>query len=178
MKKHISHGYEGGMRNNIGIYDYYAETIKQMAGNGLLLVSGEKGNPMTIGWGTIGIIWGIPVFCVLVRPSRYSFGLLEEHPEFTVNVPVAQLQKQVFVCGTKSGRDVDKVKKCGFTLAVSKDISVPYIKECPVHYECRIIHKNKVSENTLDPGLDSSFYPDRDVHTVYFGKILGAYSEK
>lgn len=165
------------MRKRIGVYDQYSETMKQMAEDGLLLVTGKKGNPMAIGWGTIGIIWRIPVFCVLVRPSRYSFGLLEQHPEFTVNVPTSQLQRQVALCGTESGRDVDKVKKCGFTLVPSEGVSVPYIKECPVHYECVIIHKNKVIDSTLDQDIVSTFYPGGNFHTIYFGKILGVYSE-
>jgi len=57
------------------------ETLEVMGGRGLLLVSVDKDgkpNAMTIGWGTIGIIWGKPIFAVLVRPSRYTYGLIEE----------------------------------------------------------------------------------------------------
>lgn len=165
------------MRNRIGVFDKYQETMKQLTSGGLLLVSGEKGNPMTIGWGIIGVIWAKTLFAVLVRPSRYSFGLLEKHPEFTVNVPPVSLHKEVQICGTESGRDVDKVKKCGFSLITSTDISVPYIKECHIHYECKIIHKNEVMSSTLNQDIISSFYPAEDFHTIYFGEILGVYSD-
>ena len=56
--------------------DFFAETMRRMRDDGLLLVTtdaGGKPNVMTIGWGTIGSIWGRPVFVVLVRPSRYSY---------------------------------------------------------------------------------------------------------
>ena len=32
----------------------------------------EKVNTMTIGWGTIGIEWGLPIFIAFVRTSRYT----------------------------------------------------------------------------------------------------------
>ena len=53
----------------IGVYDAFKETMDQMAKHGILLVSGSRGNPMTIGWGTVGRVWGRPVFVVL------NFGL-------------------------------------------------------------------------------------------------------
>ena len=50
------------MREKIGNFEVFTETMEAIGGDGLLLVVGTKGNPMTIGWGTIGIIWGLPVF--------------------------------------------------------------------------------------------------------------------
>jgi len=70
--------------------DYLKETNKMLGHGGLLLASTDaKGNPnaMTIGWGTIGIIWAKPIFVVLVRPSRYTYDLIEITNDFTVNVP-------------------------------------------------------------------------------------------
>ncbi|TET93780.1 flavin reductase family protein, partial [Candidatus Aerophobetes bacterium] len=67
---------------------YLKETFEMMNEVGLLLASGDmdKSNVMAIGWGTAGIIWGKPVFIVLVRPSRYTYGLIEKIGQFTVNV--------------------------------------------------------------------------------------------
>lgn len=141
----------------------------------MLLVSGTQGNPMTIGWGNIGTIWGRPVFQVLVRPSRYSFSLLEGLGEFTVCVPAAGQQKALAVCGAKSGRDIDKIDACSLTLAASEHISVPHIAECAAHYECRVIHVNDVVNATLDAELIARSYPKGDFHRVYFGEILGVF---
>ncbi len=55
--------------------DYLKETLDTVRKPGLLLVAADadgKPNAMTIGWGTVGIIWGKPIFIVLVRPSRYT----------------------------------------------------------------------------------------------------------
>lgn len=163
------------MRQEIGVFEGFEHTIEQIGKNGLLLVAGQKGNPMTIGWGTIGIIWGKPVFIVLVRPSRYTFKLMEKFSEFSVNVPPGRLNREVAICGSKSGRDTDKIKECSFTLEKGKMISVPYIKECLMHYECRTVHKNKVIKTELDEKTVKSYYPGSDLHTIYFGEILGVY---
>jgi flavin reductase (DIM6/NTAB) family NADH-FMN oxidoreductase RutF len=165
------------MREEIGTYDAYGETVEQLAEGGLLLVSGERGNPMTIGWATVGIIWSRPMFIVLVRPSRYTFGLIEECGEFSVNVPTDDLKREVALCGSKSGRDVDKIKECKFTLEKGKSISVPYIRECPIHYECRVVHKNNVINADLDQQIVRQSYPSGDFHRVYFGEIQGVYRE-
>ena len=163
------------MYTKIGTYDAMNESIEMLGQGGLLLMTGTKGNPMTIGWGTIGQIWGRPIFIVLVRPSRYSFGLLEDLPEFAVNVPTPDIKKWVALCGSKSGRDMDKISECGFTLVDGRDIKIPSISECTVHYECRVIHKSNVINADLDPEIVSGSYPAGDLHRVYYGEILGVY---
>ena len=163
------------MRERIGDYEAMAETLDRLGKEGLLLMTGSEGNPMTIGWGTIGIIWSLPVFAVLVRPSRYTFKFMEEHPEFTVNVPDSAMKEQVAFCGAKSGRDLDKVKECGFTMVKGERVSVPYIEECPLHYECRTIHRNNVLNADLIPEIVKEYYPAGDFHRLYYGEILGVY---
>lgn len=148
-----------------------------LGGNGLLLVTGEAGNPMTIGWGTLGIIWAKPVFTVLIRPSRHSFSLIESLPEFTVCVPTVDMRRTLSICGSKSGRDTDKIARCGLTLNASNSIAVPWIGECPVHYECRVLHRTEVKGEHLTPGVTTKFYTGEDLHRIYHGEILGVYRE-
>ncbi|MBD3180653.1 flavin reductase family protein [Candidatus Poribacteria bacterium] len=155
------------------------ETIELMANPGLLLVSVDsagKPNAMTIGWGTIGIIWGKPIFTVLVRPSRYTYGLMEETGDFTVNVPNADMRDTVMFCGTKSGRDYDKFKENSLIAVPSKEIKSPGIEQCPIHYECKVVHKNDVLKEKLDGKIISSAYSGGDFHTIYYGEILAAYA--
>jgi hypothetical protein len=80
-----------------GFTGYLKETFEVMNDLGLLLVSGDmdKPNVMAIGWGTAGITWGKPLFVVLVRPSRYTYGLIEKSGEFTVNVPFPEMEEVV-----------------------------------------------------------------------------------
>jgi len=76
-------------KQSIQLFDLWSETINALTRDGLLLNSiGADGKPnvMTIGWMTGGVIWSKPILIVLVRPSRYTFSLLEQIGEFTVNV--------------------------------------------------------------------------------------------
>ena len=159
--------------------DFFAETVERMCDDGLLLVTkgkDNKANVMTIGWGTIGTIWAKPIFIVLVRPSRYSYSLLEQVDEFTVNVPSKELAKAALHCGTVSGRDNDKFKDMNLTEIASKEIQVPIIEECHINYECRTLHKNDLIPEMLDPGVKEQFYPKGDFHRLYFGEILATYA--
>ncbi len=108
--------------------DYIGETIKAFNESRVLLVSQGKQdipNTMAIGWGTIGIIWGRPIFIVLVRPSRYTYKLIEETGEFTVNIVPPQLKEVVQYCGTVSGRDHNKFKEKQLTAIPSTKVKTP-----------------------------------------------------
>jgi len=160
--------------------DYVQETLAAMGEPGCLLVAqGKDGkpNPMTIGWGTIGIIWGRPMFVVLVRHSRHTWRLLEDHDEFTVNVPAPDLADAALLCGTKSGRDLDKFAAAGLTPVPASHVRVPIIDECAVHYECRTVHRNNVDPTHLAAPILSECYRAGDFHTLYYGQILGVLAD-
>ena len=159
--------------------DYLKETNKMLRHGGLLLASADaQGNPnaMTIGAGTVGIIWK-PIFVVLVRPSRYTYDLIEITNDFTVNVPTRELADEVLYFGTVSGRDQDKFKAKGFTATPGKKVKSPIIEECVIHYECRVAHKNDVIPDELSEEIRYGAYRQGDFHRVYFGEILAVYAD-
>ena len=72
---------------------------------------------MVIGWGGIGTNWGLPVFTAYIREGRYTRQQLYANPEFTISIPVDGVVPQIArVCGSKSGRDIDKVAEAGLNL--------------------------------------------------------------
>ncbi len=161
--------------------DYFKATMRRMREDGLLLVSaGADGKPnvMTIGWGTIGSVWGRPLFIVLVRPSRYTYSRLEEVAEFTVNVPPKELAAAAGHCGTVSGRDHDKFREMNLTTAPSRQVRPPIIAECVVHYECRVLHRNDLVPAALVQAVQDEYYPEDNYHRVYFGEIVASYAEE
>jgi len=131
---------------------------------------------MTIGWATLGIIWRRPICAVLVRPSRYTYGCMEATGDFTVNVPTEELANEVALCGSKSGRDLDKFAECGFTATESSHVKSPGIAECVITYECSVVQKNDVVPEHFIPDIDDSFYASGDYHRVYFGEIKAAWA--
>lgn len=171
------------MKTNINAFDYASEICKALP-KGILLTTrvGEQVNTMTIGWGHIGIEWGKPIFVAYVRESRYTKAMLENCGEFTVNVPMGAYDPKILgYCGTKSGRDTDKIADMGLTLVEGECVSVPGIKEFPLTLECKVIFKQFQQENTLPEDLYKRYYPATadqpggDYHTAYYGEIVGAY---
>ncbi len=166
------------MQKELGKFDVFKETADLLDGDGALLVTGNPPNPMTIGWGTLGIIWGRPIFQVLVRPVRYTFGLMEQASDFSVCFLSEKYRKQLAFCGTRSGRNHDKVAICGFTIEPGIRIHAPFIGESMFHYECRIVHKHRLDPATLHPDIQSRYYPQPDHHMVYYGEILGVFKQE
>jgi flavin reductase (DIM6/NTAB) family NADH-FMN oxidoreductase RutF len=144
--------------------------------NGALLIAGDPPNAMTIGWGTIGPIWHRQVMTVMVRPTRFTFGLMEKARDFSVCLLPPERNDALGICGTRSGRDTDKVTICGFVMERCARIDGFYIAGSDLRIECRIIHKHRLDPATLDPEIVKQFYPKLDFHTVYYGEIMGVFS--
>lgn len=165
-------------KQSIEVFDYASEITKSIP-KGVLLTTkaGGRTNTMTIGWGTLGTEWGVPVFVAYVRESRFTRQLLDENPEFTVNVPLGDVDKQILsFCGTKSGRDVDKFQALGLTAVEPEVISVPGIAQLPLTLECRVVYR-QLQDQALEEALRDRYYPGSqpDLHIAYYGKIVTAY---
>lgn len=171
------------MKRVVDAFDYAGHICKAMK-KGILLTTknGEQVNTMTIGWGHIGIEWGKPIFVAYVRESRHTKPMLDETGEFTVNIPMDSCDPKILgYCGTKSGRDTDKIHDMGLTLEPGETVSVPGIRELPLTLECKVIFQHNQDESILPPDLYARYYPTTesnpggDYHTAYYGQILNAY---
>jgi len=153
------------------------EALEQLQKGAFLTVSNQGiTNTMTIGWGSLGYIWKKPVFMVLVRYSRYTHNLIDKADEFTVSIPLkGQLNQALNICGTKSGRDMDKFKECGLKTEKGRMVDTPIISECDIHIECKIVYKQGMEQNNLADSLKKSCYPKGDYHVLYYGEIVKAY---
>jgi flavin reductase (DIM6/NTAB) family NADH-FMN oxidoreductase RutF len=123
----------------------------------------------------VGVIWGLPMWVVLVRPSRHTYSLIEETGVFTVNVPAPDMNELVKICGTQSGRDMDKLAKV--ETSIGKSVPCVTLDKSPVVYECKVVHHNDVLPDILMPDIVSRAYPRGDFHRVYYGQIMGTFAE-
>jgi len=153
------------------------ELMKRITKGAFLTVKeGDRVNTMTIGWATIGFVWKKEIFMVAVRDSRYTFQLIDNTDNFTVTIPTGNAGKEALAfCGTKSGRDHDKLAACGLALNQGQKVASPVIALPGVHYECKIIYKSAMNPAFLDPAADDKLYPQKDYHTLYFGEIVACY---
>ncbi len=173
------------MKQEIKVWDYAPQILEALPKGVLLTVKAEdQVNTMTIGWGTLGIEWGKPIFIAYVRESRYTKKLLDKNPEFTVNIPLGEYDKTILgVCGSKSGRDMDKISQLNLTLEDPLTVSVPAIRQLPLTLECKVIYRQDQDPKAIDPESDTRFYAkgtpnEGDYHTAYYGQITAAYIVK
>ena len=175
------------MKKEIQAFDYAGHICESMK-KGILLTTkaGEKVNTMTIGWGTIGVEWGRPVFVAYVRVGRHTRQMLDESGEFTVNIPYGEVDSKILgFCGTKSGRDTDKIAELGLDLVESNVVAVPGIRQLPLTLECKVLCSRTQNIPMLPENIRNRYYPNgvdssnpgsnEDFHIAYYGEIVGAY---
>lgn len=97
----------------------------------------RQANVMTAAW--VGIVnTRPPMTYISVRPTRYSYGIIKSSGEFVINLTTSKMVFETDFCGVKSGKDIPKIKKCGFHLTEASEVSVPIIEESPLALECRV----------------------------------------
>lgn len=123
-------------------------------------VSGEKDNIITLAMCHV-FSFKPPYIGVGIGPKRYSFGLFRASKDFAVNIPSKKMLKAIEICGSKSGRRVDKFEASGLTKEKAEKISAPLIAECPVNIEC-------VKVNEVEAGD----------HTWFIGEVVAARADQ
>ena len=166
-------------------YNAHLETqIEQISkrGGAFLTVSCEEQlNTMTIGWGSFGFIWGKPIIMVAVRSSRHTYGILERSLEFSVTIPQQSeaFREALELCGSKSGRDLDKFAAAGLVAIPGKKIATPVISGAAWQYECIVVYKQEMNDlSILAPDIgDRLYHPQTNPwHTLYYGEVVASYS--
>ncbi len=96
-----------------------------------------RSNMLTVAW--TGTLCTNPPMCYIsVRPERYSYPLIRERMEFTINLTTAAMARATDWAGVRSGRDFDKWKETGLTAVKGVKVACPYIAESPLNIECRV----------------------------------------
>ncbi|MCI1934579.1 MAG: flavin reductase [Atopobiaceae bacterium] len=151
----------------------------------LVAAGDEDGfNMMTVSWGGVGTFWQRPVATVYIRSSRYTKTFVDSHDLFSVSFLTPGHRKALNLCGTVSGRDVDKVAKSGLTsvfLSGGQDVpEVPSFAEAALVLICRKALVIPLAPETfIDSDAKDAMYGGADTnnyHTMYIGYVEKAYS--
>jgi flavin reductase (DIM6/NTAB) family NADH-FMN oxidoreductase RutF len=128
----------------------------------VLLTAQYRGQPdvMAAAWVT-PVSHRPPMLVVSVSPLHHTHYLISKSQEFVVNVPGRPLAEQVMICGTFSGRDVDKFARARLTMVDGHRVSVPWVDECLAHLECGLVEAYEAGD-----------------HTLFLGEIVGAWAEE
>ena len=140
----------------------------------MLITAGTPGrcNTMTASWGGLGVIWGAPAATCYIRPQRYTKGFVDENEYFTLSFFDEAYRPQLNLCGTKSGRDIDKVKECGFTVAAAAG-NAPYFEQADLVLVCRKRMAVPMNPALMPEDVKDKWYKG-DWHTMYWGEVVEA----
>ena len=139
---------------------------------GLVTAGGRDSfNTMTVSWGGVGILWGKPVVYAFIRPQRYTYGFLEREERFSLSFYPEEYRKALALCGSKSGRDVDKVAATGLIPAFTED-NVPYFEQAKLVLICKKLYAQDLNEQSvIDSEAVLPNYKGDDWHRMYVGEI-------
>lgn len=143
----------------------------------LLLTAGDyasgRYNTMTVGWGYIGHMWGKPSAVAFVRPQRYTAEFLNGCDSFTLTAFGEEMRSALQLCGSKSGRDCNKIAEGHLSAIASKEVSSPAFAEAELILECRQKYRDVFKKDSfLESMIPAEIYPDGDFHLIFAGEIL------
>ncbi len=133
----------------------------------LVTSRGKDGKP-----NALGVAWvtrtSFDPFLIMISidHSRYSHEGIDLHKEFVLHYPSAEQVYSAWICGTKSGRDTDKINEAGLTLIDSTNVSVPTIEGATVAFECKVVGQFETGDHTVFIGevVATRGNPDRAQH--------------
>ncbi len=144
-----------------------------------LLTAGDDRvcNTMTIGWGQLGTLWNLPVCTVYVRPERYTYQFMEAQDYFTVSFLPEDRRDALRLCGSKSGRDLDKIGACGLTVCRGAG-NAPFFGEAELVLVCKkLFAQDLTPESVRDARVDRSYSPAMGGwHRMYTGEVVEVYA--
>ena len=137
-----------------------------------LLTAGnaDNFNTMTISWGGMGTLWNKPVATVYVRTSRYTHDFMDENEYFSIGFYPEKYRKNLTVLGSKSGRDMDKMKESGLTpKQVGQTMT---FEEAEVTVICRKLFKQRLDTDSIPEDIVKALYTEDAPHDMYIGEVV------
>ena len=139
-----------------------------------------KANIIGLAWWTF-VSWQPAMIVISIGKDRYSHECIEYCREFVLCFPSREQSRGAWLCGKKSGRDIDKFKKTGFTPVSSHKVKPPLIGGSTVTYECRVTGSMETGDHTLYVGTVMAIHgtPERKSHlySIHYRKLLGIDSQ-
>lgn len=153
----------------IGI-DELDKVVSMISKQWMLVTAGnpEAYNTLTASWGGIGSIWNSNAATIYIRPSRYTKKFLDENETFSLSFLPENYREALNLCGTLSGRHLDKIQKA--RLHVAFDGVTPFIEEADTVLICKKMYVQQMKKESMLID-EKPFYPEGDYHCLYIGQI-------
>lgn len=152
-----------------------SDNVFKLVGTDWMLITAgtlDSYNTMTASWGGFGVIWSKNICWCVIRPQRYTYEFAEKADSFTLSFFEDEYRPALNLCGTKSGREIDKAAVTGLTPVPGMLPGTTEFAEAKLIIECRKIYFQDIDPaNFLDPSIDKN-YPEKDYHRLYIGEIV------
>ncbi|HBF87372.1 MAG TPA: flavin reductase [Bacteroidales bacterium] len=162
---------------NIQLENISENTFKLIGKDWMLITAGDKRNfnTMTASWGGFGILWNKPVVFIFIRPQRYTYEFMENSVDFTLSFFNDEYKDILKLCGTKSGREINKISGIGLTPIESHNTVA--FSEAKLILSCKKLYFNDlIPENFINCDIDKN-YVLKDYHRMYIGEIAQCLSK-
>ncbi len=150
----------------------------------LAVTINNKGKPNIIGlgWWTF-VSWNPKMIAISIGKERYSHECIEYCKEFVLCFPSKEQKNSAWLCGEKSGRDIDKFKETRFIALPSKIVKPPIIKGSTVAFECKVVDKLETGDHTIYVGNIEAIHgtPEKPNHlySISYEKLIDlSFNEK
>ncbi|MCL2588525.1 MAG: flavin reductase [Oscillospiraceae bacterium] len=157
----------------------FGRVIDRIGSDWMLITAGtpEQLGTMTASWGSTGVLWHRPMVNIFVRPERHTYGFVEAEDRFSIAFFNPSYREALTFCGKHSGRDVDKVAHCGFTVAEGEGGGV-FFREADLVLICEKRYRSPLTFDQMmnfDPNL---YYNEKKggLHVLYMGEIVEVYA--
>lgn len=151
------------------------DNVFELVGSDWMLVTAgtpDSFNTMTASWGGFGVLWNKDICWCVIRPGRYTYEFIEKNDTFTLSFFTEDYRDALNLCGTKSGRDIDKAAEAGLTPTAGRLEGTTGFAEARLVIECRKLYFQDIDpKHFLDPDIDRN-YPQKDYHRMYVGEIV------
>ena len=157
----------------IDIRDVKKNLVKAISDEWMLISAGneEKSNMMTASWGLTGELWFRDVAVCFIRPQRYTLEFVEANDTFALSIFGTSEKKALSFCGSKSGREYDKIKETGLTPIYAN--GTVYYEEAKLVLICKKLAVGNIKpEQIVDQTVINRCYPEKDFHKVFVGEIV------
>lgn len=138
---------------------------------------GGRANVMTMSWHTM-MDFEPPLIGCVISSRNHTFEMLMRSRECVINIPTADLAKEVAGCGNTSGRSVDKFERFRLTTAPGKCVRAPLISECYANLECKLVDTRLVGQynffvlEVLKAHIDRSVTQPKTIHHQGRGQFM------
>ncbi len=181
--ENVAEGWEGKY-DKIDAKELPDNVIQLIGDEWMLITAGNKDsfNTMTASWGGLGYVWNRPSSFIFVRDTRYTYQFLQKEESFTLSFFTEEYRGALRICGTKSGRDTDKVKEAGLT-PVETPSGLMTFDEARMVIECKKtlvqeLDYGNLTDNYKAKIMEESYNNEPSKHQLFISEITNIWIKK